>query len=173
MTAHALSGDREKCVEAGMDGYLSKPIDPELLFEAVEQRGAGETIAPDPTRSAAATFDERALLKRLEGDTSLMHDVIQIFLTECPLQLAAIRTAVAQRNPAAIRAAAHTLVGAAANMSAVRLSETARVLERLGEESRIDAAEAAWRSVSIEAARLIETLQPLMAAVTEPHSCTF
>jgi len=173
MTAHAMAADRERCIEAGMDAYLSKPVDPELLFAAVEGR---EMTAPNQERLHAvpqtAAFDQPALLERLSGDATLLDDVIKVFLDECPAQLTAIKNAVAQRNPAAVRATAHALVGAAANMAAVRLAEAARVLERLGDESRMDAADAAWRSVSIEASRVIDVLRQHRTASTESNLCT-
>ena len=78
MTAHAMAGDRERCLSAGMDGYLSKPIEPQKLFAAVEQQ------------PAACPFDAAELLARLCGDTGLMADVIAAFLEDCPARLAAI-----------------------------------------------------------------------------------
>jgi HPt (histidine-containing phosphotransfer) domain-containing protein len=87
-----------------------------------------------------------------------MGDVIRLFLDECPRQLAVIRQAVAQRNPEAVRTTAHALKGAAGNLGAGGLFEAAGVLERVGAESRMDAAEAAWRRLSVEAAHVIEAL---------------
>jgi signal transduction histidine kinase/HPt (histidine-containing phosphotransfer) domain-containing protein/ActR/RegA family two-component response regulator len=174
MTAHVMSGDRERCIAAGMDAYLSKPVEPELLFAAVEGR---EMTPPDQDRihmaPLTATFDQPALLQRLSGDVTLMNDVIKVFLDECPTRLAAIKNAVAQRSPTSVRAAAHALVGAAASMAAVRLTEAARVLERVGDESRMDAADAAWRCVSIEATRVIDILRQRDTAPTEANPCTF
>jgi len=119
-----------------------------------------------------AIFDEQALLQRLSGDATLLNEIIRVFLDDCPTQLTAIKNAVAQRNPAAVRATAHALVGAAANMAAVRLAEAARVLERLGNESRMDAADAAWRCVSIEASRVIDILRQHTTSA-ESNLCTF
>jgi two-component system sensor histidine kinase/response regulator len=158
MTAHAMAGDRDRCLSGGMDGYVSKPINPQILFSAIEQQ-TGETRA-DATRPARQlkVFDRAALLDRVAGDEELMRDVIRLFLDECPRQLAAIRQAVAERNPERVRTTAHALKGAAGNLGADGLFEAAGVLERVGTESRMDAVEAAWRRLSVEAAHAIEAL---------------
>ena len=99
MTAHAMASDRERCLEAGMDGYLSKPIDPPMLFAVVEQQGDDTRAAPaadEGTSTGRRTFDSDALLDRLSGDDELMTDVIGVFLEDCPARLAAIKSAVDQ-----------------------------------------------------------------------------
>jgi HPt (histidine-containing phosphotransfer) domain-containing protein len=170
MTAHAMSGDRDRCMAAGMDGYLSKPIDPHKLFAAVEEGAEGSM----PTTAAAApvAFDEDGLRQRLGGDDELMTDVIRLFLEDLPARLAEIRAAVNGRNAEALRAAAHTLKGSAGNLSAGGLFEAARVLERIGTESRMDAAEAAWRRLSVEATTIIGVLRHHSPSGQEPYSLT-
>ena len=88
-----------------------------------------------------------------------MTDVIRLFLEDLPVRLAAIKDAVTSRNADALRAAAHALKGAAGNLSAGGLFEAARVLERIGAESHMDAAEAAWRQLSVEASNVIDVLR--------------
>ena len=168
MTAHAMKGDRERCVDAGMDGYLSKPIDPSMLFAVVEQH-AGGGVRPAAARPMA--FDEGALRRRLSGDRELMADVIGVFLEDLPLRLAAIKEAVTARNAEALRVAAHALKGAAGNLSALGLFDAARVLERVGEESRMNAADAAWRQLSVEASNVIDALNRHSPSAKEPHPC--
>ena len=169
MTAHAMNSDRERCLAAGMDGYLSKPIDPPMLFAVVEQDGDGGGV--QAAAAGRVTFDEDALRHRLSGDDELMTDVIRLFLEDLPVRLAAIKDAVTGRNADALRAAAHALKGAAANLSAGGLFEAARVLERVGAESRMDAAEAAWRQLSVEASNVIDVLRRHSASAKEPYSC--
>jgi len=134
MTAHAMNGDRERCVAAGMDGYLSKPLDPRMLFAIVE----------DPSEPPASAVSSSA---------------VDLFLDECPNRLKALKLAVDARHAEGIRAEAQKLKGAAGTLSATGLFDAAEVLERIGTESRLDAAEAAWRRLSAEASQVLAALR--------------
>jgi CheY-like chemotaxis protein len=152
MTAHAMAGDRDRCLRAGMDGYVSKPLDPRLLCAVVEEE---EAVIP----GLRPVFEREAALERLGGDTQLLSEVIQLFLADCPMRLAAMKTAVDTRDAGAIAKEAHRLKGAAGNLSAISLFETAAILEQLGNDRRFDAAEAAWRRLSDEAAYVLDALR--------------
>jgi two-component system sensor histidine kinase/response regulator len=170
MTAHAMNRDRERCFAAGMDGFLSKPIDPRMLFAVVEQQEAGGKAMTADDRPVS--FDKRALRERLSGDEQLMGDVIHLFIEDCPDRLSAIGAAVDRRDSEALRIAAHALAGSAANLAATGLFEAARVLERIGAESRMDAAEAAWRRLSAEAVNVLDALRRFEAtAVAKEPAC--
>jgi two-component system sensor histidine kinase/response regulator len=166
MTAHAMNRDRERCLAAGMDGYLSKPINPAMLFAVVEQDSDGDGV--QAAVAGPVTFDEGVLLQRVSGDRELMTDVIRLFLEDLPVRLAAIHGAVTGRDAQALRTAAHALKGAAGNLSAGGLFDAAAVLERIGAESHMDAAEAAWRQLSVEVSNVIDVLRRYSASAEEP-----
>jgi CheY-like chemotaxis protein len=162
MTAHAMAGDRDRCIAAGMDGYLSKPINQALLFEVVEQGSAGTDARP-------ASFNKTELIDRLGGDADLVGEVIRLFLDDCPKRLSAINAAVEQRDPELIRTTAHALKGAAGTIAAAAVFEAAQTLERIGAEKRLNAADAAWRVLARESANLMDTLRRL-APEPEAHA---
>jgi two-component system sensor histidine kinase/response regulator len=169
MTAHAMDRDRDLCLAAGMDGYLSKPINPRMLFAVVERDDDGGRVPPAVVE--AVTFDEDALRHRLSGNDRLMTDVIRLFLEDLPARLAEIHAAVIGKNAGALRAAAHALKGAAGNLSAGGLFEAAQVLERVAAESHMDAAEGAWRRLSVEATNVIDVLRRRPDSSKESYPC--
>jgi signal transduction histidine kinase/DNA-binding response OmpR family regulator len=145
MTAHAMSGDRERCLAVGMDGYLSKPTESRTLFAEVE--GDADTSTTPP-------IDENDLLSRLHGDKELAAEIVRLFAEECPVLLQGIRSALDQRDATAVRRAAHTLKGAASTAAAVGITEAASLLEVLAGESDFEALEGAWLRVTTEVTAL-------------------
>ena len=165
MTAHAMSGDRERCLAAGMDGYLSKPITQSLLFDVVEKGSMG-IAASAALPVQLITFNRGELMDRLGGDAELFGDVIGLFLDDCPKRLAAIKNAVELRDGELIRTSAHALKGAAGTLSAVALFDAAQTLERLGAEGRLEPTGAAWRTLAKEASSLMDILREMNEAET-------
>jgi HPt (histidine-containing phosphotransfer) domain-containing protein len=143
-----------------MDGYLSKPIDPQRLFAAVEE---GAEAPPDRARTGMverpATFDEAALLHRVSDDGDLVVDLIGVFVSDCAARLGAIEAAMASQNAEEVGAAAHQLKGAAATISAVRLADAADLLERQVAGSGTAAADEAWHVVRLEASDVLDVLR--------------
>ena len=160
MTAHALPGDRERCLEVGMDDYITKPINRTRLYEVVEEAQPGAAPA-GAIPEADAVFDRDEMLRRLDGDLALFDDVIGLFLDDCPPQVLAIRAGVEKRDAGALRSAAHRLKGTAGNLAAADLAERARRLELLAERGHGDPGDAmeALRNLEVAAARLLDRLR--------------
>jgi CheY-like chemotaxis protein len=164
MTARALRGDRERCLEAGMDDYVSKPIEPASLFAAVESRVAIRLDAPIDPAPATGAIDRGDLLQRLGGDAALVCEVARLFVEDCPSRIEAIGAAVAARDAERLRTSAHALKGAAGNLSARALADAALTLERMGGDQQLDGVDAAWQTVQDEAAHAVDALRALIGA---------
>ena len=151
VTAHSLSGDREQCLAAGMDDYLSKPLRPELLDKALTQWIGAGRLPPEAVNSAAAQlpqpicpagsrFDADDLLERLMGNKALAKRVAEAFVHNMPQELLALSTAIRNSDSEAIVIAAHSIKGAAANAAGTAVSDLAAKLESLGRAGEIDSA---------------------------------
>ena len=139
MTAHAMEGDREKCLAAGMDHYVTKPIEQRKLFEAVESFGKPALPEAAANMNANVTdnnlsFDPAVVLERVDGDRELLREIGGLFLQDAPRLLADIRNAVIRADALALEHAAHTLKGSVGNFGARLAFDTAMALEQMGRQ---------------------------------------
>jgi len=130
MTAHAIKGDREKCLAAGMDGYISKPINPDELFALIESFLTGEQAASAHVRAVPApTLDRQSALKRVGGDAGLLREMAGLFLEDTPPLLGEMQAALTAGDSATVARGAHRLKGAISNFDVGHLTDLAAHLE--------------------------------------------
>jgi two-component system sensor histidine kinase/response regulator len=137
MTAHALKGDRERCLEAGVNEYISKPIDSDKLFEAIENL-MKKTIEIQDTADSLVTIDQELLLKAFDGDWSFLEEVVEVFLSDYPRLMDELRKASKEKDGDLLMRSAHSLKGMLKNFQADSAAEAAFELEIKGKSEDFD-----------------------------------
>ncbi|MBV9084537.1 MAG: response regulator [Acidobacteriaceae bacterium] len=190
MTAHAMKGDRESCLQAGMDGYVSKPIKASELLETIrllvrnspgaegsrEQTAArteampvlsarmNETARECYTRIRSEPLvDSEALLARVDGDVVLLRKLISLFLADAPGNMRAIQAALEDNQAEDLYVLAHQLKGAVSNFSAEPVTQTALRLETMARECDLANARETYHHLE----QMIEWLTPELLGFVE------
>jgi PAS domain S-box-containing protein len=170
LTAHAMKGDRERCLAAGMDGYLSKPLNAAEMFALIE--ALSERQAIDDRQEAAnasagdhplgeQVIDVEEALARVEGDRDLLRELAAMLRDETPRFLSEIKRCAEERDARGLVASAHSFKGACSNLSAKPAANAALALEMLGRESRFDEIGARVAELEHESTRLDDALLSL------------
>jgi len=171
MTAHAMTGDRERCLEAGMDAYISKPLNAHELLQVVESL-APKSVQGAPAPSSdlqplkSASFDLDDALARVEGDKELLSQVINVFLEDSPRLMTDIRVSIERGDAETLQRAAHTLKGAVSSLSAHRAAQLALSLENLGRGGNLEKAEEIYLDLDREMNALREALKAFVSEIT-------
>jgi signal transduction histidine kinase/CheY-like chemotaxis protein/HPt (histidine-containing phosphotransfer) domain-containing protein len=187
LTANAIKGDRELCLGAGMDGYVTKPIDPvELLNAILSLVPAGRISAPGPATAAVAEktppapqpiqpeagpvpIDVDTLQKRCMGNRKLAAKALSKFETLVGVDLAAIQESIRGGNAKSLAASAHKIKGAAGNVSAEDVRRIAADLEQLGKTDHLESAQESLDKLQGEVERFRQYLATALAALAVPE----
>ena len=179
LTAHAMKGDRERCIESGMDDYVAKPIRANEILAAIERSvaapAAGAAPAPKPAPPAPpapaarkadtpgdSTLVRVDILTRVDGDWDLLREVSGLYFDESPKLMRQIRENIAAAAAVDLAKSAHTLKGMLANLGAQSATEAALSLERTGKSGDLSAADACCETLEREVDRFTQALTALI-----------
>ena len=160
MTAYAMAGDKERCLEAGMNGYIAKPINARDLFEAVEsiQCGLHDQDKPLTAAPREPKPDKAQLLERVGGDADLLKEVVHIFVHEFPKTVARMKSAMRNRDFHSLERAAHAMKGSVGNFRATSAVDAASALEAMAKDQDIASVAQAINALEQELNPLQDTL---------------
>jgi CheY-like chemotaxis protein/HPt (histidine-containing phosphotransfer) domain-containing protein len=173
MTAYATEGDRERCLDAGMDDYVSKPISASKLFQAID---ALVPVEPDtqasPSDSPAAdghksvSLNAEGLIRSFENDQHLFQELVEIFLNDSPQMLSALRDSLNSNDADTFKRTAHSLKGMLRNFQAESAAETAFELEQIGDRGKLDGADRIVDSLAGQLEEVSRKLQDLVSKIS-------
>ncbi len=182
MTAQAMQGDREKCLAAGMDDYLSKPIRPKDIREVLERWGgqASPAASAEPVSKAEPTtaaggpppIEMQRLNDLTDGNIDSLRELVELYLKQTAQQFSLIEAAIAANKPEEVRRVAHSCAGASATLGMVRLVPLLRDLEKRGHAGTLVGASAVFASAQEEfkAIQVFLATQPGLAETLTPVS---
>ncbi len=172
MTAHAMKGDREKCISSGMDEYISKPISIDSLHEIIARLfpidskvdTEGRSL-PDDLYPSSPSFDKESLLSAFDNDWDFLKETVEMFINDYPPLLEDIQSAIFSNNASQLGQTAHALKGMVGNFQAGRAASAAAALEELGRQEDFENVDKFYEILKDEMQRLEKSLLALLQKV--------
>jgi len=165
MTAHAMKGDKERCLAAGMDGYISKPLHKDTLYKTIEELVLGAEVKPiekeKPTEIDDQVFNLPEALDRVGGDQVILKELIDLFFQEHPKLMKEIQGAINSADSNTLTRAAHTLKGTADVFCAKQVVGRALAIEMMAREKSLSHVDEAWHSLEKEVEQLVTALEQI------------
>jgi signal transduction histidine kinase/DNA-binding response OmpR family regulator/HPt (histidine-containing phosphotransfer) domain-containing protein len=172
MTAHAVNGDKERCLQSGMDAYISKPVTSHGIAETIAEVFGVDRPLPvlpiaTPIPASSPVWDRTKALERVDGDEPLLRELVQIFLEESPKQLTAMRRAIESANLEAIETTAHSLKGELGYLGLPTAAEKAKDLERMGRERTLQPVAELFLTFQSEVSAVAGAMQQMLEETRE------
>lgn len=168
VTANAMQGDRERCLAAGMDAYLAKPIKLEDIRTTLlrwlpppssEKQVTGTVVSPLRASEGLPIFNPAQMLQNIGGDQELLMQLVTMFLERHGEIMAHIRQALSQGDAITVERVAHTLKGTAANLCAPEVALVAGQLEAVGRLGTLHGAPSVYAHLEMEMLRLVKAIE--------------
>ena len=154
MTAHAMKGDKERCLEAGMDDYISKPIKPDELYQVINRQAIDKNKEQSDMPDLTIPIDMQKALESVDGDRDLMLELVSMFLDELPETMKEMEACVQKRDAEKLERKAHALKGALGNFGADKAVELTFSLEKAGRFGELDHSEQTMNALQTEMERI-------------------
>jgi response regulator RpfG family c-di-GMP phosphodiesterase len=167
MTANAMQGDRQKCLDAGMDDYISKPLEAQDLVDVVEKwlKAGSSEVATEPKaenknrEEDPLVFDRSALLQRIMNDEEIMTSLLSSFTNNIAALQNNLGDAITSGDTTEIRLHAHSIKGAAANVSALSVYQMAGTIELAAQKEELDKMEMWLEKLNKQIALFIKVIR--------------